>query len=148
MKAQTSMNILRNLAQEEMDQAARQLGQVRQAQQAAEQQLSMLLDYQDEYRRKLNSILLAGTDSTRWQSYQQFIITLEHAIVQHRQHLAQWNEKAKQAVKYWQLKQQRLNAFETLHVRALKKEQTVENKRDQKQMDEFAQHLSQRSLNN
>ena len=66
---------------------------VRQAQQAAEQQLSMLLNYQDEYRQKLNHTLCDGMDSSRWQNYQQFIGTLEQAIDQHRQQLLQWGRK-------------------------------------------------------
>ncbi len=73
-----------------MEQAAQQLGQVRQAQRAAEQQLSMLLNYQNT--AKLNHTLCDGMDSSRWQNYQQFIGTLEQAIDQHRQQL-RWGRK-------------------------------------------------------
>ncbi|MDA4744501.1 flagellar FliJ family protein, partial [Enterobacter hormaechei] len=38
------------------------------------------------------------------------------------------------------------NAFETLHSRAQSAEQQLENKRDQKLMDEFAQRSAQRNL--
>ncbi len=146
MKPQSPLIILRDLAQEAVEQAAQQLGQVRQAQLAAEQQLSMLLNYQDEYRQKLNSTLCEGMGSASWQNYQQFIGTLEQAISQHRQQLLQCCEKVDRAVKQWQDKQQRLNAFETLNTRALSAEQLRENKRDQKLMDEFAQRSSQRNL--
>ncbi|CAM4052341.1 flagellar export protein FliJ [Serratia silvae] len=147
MKPQSPLIILRDLAQDAVEQAAQQLGQARQAQQAAEQQLAMLLNYQDEYRQKLNSTLSSGMGSASWQNYQQFIGTLEQAISQHRQQLLQWSEKVERAVKQWQDKQQRLNAFETLNTRALTAEQMLENKRDQKLMDEFAQRSSQRNLN-
>ncbi|TQI81075.1 flagellar FliJ protein [Serratia fonticola] len=147
MKPQSPLIILRNLAQDAVEQAAQQLGQLRQAQQAAEQQLSMLLNYQDEYRQKLNSTLCEGMGSASWQNYQQFIGTLEQAISQHRQQLLQCGEKVDRAVKLWQDKQQRLNAFETLNTRARSAEQVLENKRDQKLMDEFAQRSSQRNLN-
>jgi flagellar FliJ protein len=146
MKPQSPLITLRDLAQEAVAQAAQQLGQARQAQQAAEQQLSMLLNYQDEYRQKLNSILCDGMDSASWQNYQQFIGTLEQAIYQHRQHLMQSSDKVDLAVKQWQDKQQRLNAFETLNTRALCAEQKRENQRDQKLMDEFAQRRSHRNL--
>lgn len=56
-------------------------------------------------------------------------------------------QKVDHAVKQWQDKQQRLNAFETLHTRALTAEQQQENKRDQKLMDEFAQRSAQRNIN-
>lgn len=145
MKPQSPLIILRDLAQEAVEQAAQQLGQLRQAQQAAEKQLSMLLNYQDEYRKNLNTTLCDGIGYARWQNYQQFIGTLDQAIVQHRQLLSQCSDNVVQAVKQWQDKQQRLNAFATLHTRSLNAEQLLENKRDQKLMDEFAQRSSQRN---
>jgi flagellar FliJ protein len=146
MKSQSPLITLRDLAQDAVEQATQQLGQVRQAQQAAEQQLSMLLNYQDEYRQKLNNQLSGGMESSNWQNYQQFIGTLEQAITQHRQQLMQWGKKVESAVKHWQDKQQRLNAFETLHTRAQSAELQLENKRDQKLMDEFAQRSAQRNI--
>ncbi|MND53627.1 Flagellar FliJ protein [compost metagenome] len=146
MKSQSPLITLRDLAQDAVEQATQQLGQVRKAQQAAEQQLSMLLNYQDEYRQKLNNQLSGGMESSNWQNYQQFIGTLEQAITQHRQQLTQWGEKVESAVKHWQDKQQRLNAFETLHTRAQSAQLQLENKRDQKLMDEFAQRSAQRNI--
>lgn len=146
MKPQSPLITLRDLAQDAVEQATQQLGQVRKAQQAAEQQLSMLLNYQDEYRQKLNHQLSDGMDSSHWQNYQQFIGTLEQAIDQHRRQLMQWGQKVDHAMKQWQDKQQRLNAFDTLHTRAQSAERQMENKRDQKLMDEFAQRSSQRNL--
>ncbi|WP_420283271.1 flagellar export protein FliJ [Serratia liquefaciens] len=146
MKPQSPLITLRDLAQDAVEQATRQLGQVRKAQQAAEQQLSMLLNYQDEYRQKLNNQLSGGMESSNWQNYQQFIGTLEQAIAQHRQQLTQWGAKVDHAMKQWQDKQQRLNAFETLHTRAQSAELQLENKRDQKLMDEFAQRSAQRNI--
>ncbi|WP_426505167.1 flagellar export protein FliJ [Serratia proteamaculans] len=146
MKPQSPLITLRDLAQDAVEQAKQQLGQVRKAQQAAEQQLSMLLNYQDEYRQKLNNQLSGGMESSNWQNYQQFIGTLEQAITQHRQQLTQWEQKVESAVKHWQDKQQRLNAFETLHTRAQSAELQLENKRDQKLMDEFAQRSAQRNI--
>jgi flagellar FliJ protein len=146
MKPQSPLITLRDLAQDAVEQATQQLGQVRKAQQAAELQLSMLLNYQDEYRQKLNNQLSGGMESSNWQNYQQFIGTLEQAITQHRQQLTQWGQKVESAVKHWQDKQQRLNAFETLHTRAQSAELQLENKRDQKLMDEFAQRSAQRNI--
>ncbi|AIN18299.1 MULTISPECIES: flagellar export protein FliJ [Yersinia] len=146
MKSQSPLITLRDLAQKAVEQATTQLGQVRLSYQNAEQQLSMLLSYQDEYRVRLNDTLSNGMASSSWQNYQQFIQTLEQAIEQHRHQLAQWNVKVEQAVKHWQEKQQRLNAFETLNERAETTARLHENRLDQKLMDEFAQRASQRSL--
>ncbi|AHM73430.1 flagellar export protein FliJ [Yersinia hibernica] len=147
MKSQSPLVTLRDLAQKAVEQASTQLGQVRLSYQNAEQQLSMLLSYQDEYRVRLNDTLSNGMASSSWQNYQQFIQTLEQAIEQHRNQLAQWNVKVEQAVQHWQEKQQRLNAFETLQERAETTARLQENRLDQKLMDEFAQRASQRSLN-
>ena len=134
MKNQSPLVTLRDLAQKAVEQASTQLGQAR-------------LSYQDEYRVRLNDTLSNGMASSSWQNYQQFIQTLEQAIDQHRHQLAQWNTKVEQAVKHWQEKQQRLNAFETLNERAETSARLQENRLDQKLMDEFAQRASQRSLN-
>jgi flagellar FliJ protein len=139
MKTPSPLIMLRHLALDAEKQAAQQLGQTRQAQQTAEQQLTMLLNYQEEYQQKLTITLGDGIGFARWQNYQQFINTLEQAIAQHHHQLLQWNQKVEQAVGQWQSKQQKLNAFNILHTRSVHAEQQRENKREQKQMDEFAQ---------
>ncbi|GKW40184.1 flagella biosynthesis chaperone FliJ [Pectobacterium parvum] len=144
MKTQSPLVTLRELAQKDVEKAAGQLGQVRQAHQQAEQQLNMLLNYQDDYRQKLNSTMTSGMANNSWQNYQQFIRTLDGAIEQHRQQLSQWTSRLDLAMKTWQEKQQRLNAFEKLQDRELTRQLAKENKIEQKQMDEFAQRASQR----
>ena len=48
-------------------------------------------------------------------------------------------------MKQWQDHQQRLNAYDTLHTRTQNAELQLENKRNQKLMDEFAQRSTQRN---
>jgi flagellar FliJ protein len=145
MNSLSPMGTLRDLAQKALDQAVTQLGQVRQSRLNAEQQLTMLLNYQDEYRQQLNTTLNGGIDALSWQNYQQFIQTLDKAIEQHRRQLAQWNQRLDQAVSHWQDKQQRLNAYQTLADRALLQQQVIEGRLDQKRMDEFAQRSTYRN---
>ncbi len=68
---------LKDLAEKEVEDAARLLGEMRRGCQQAEEQLKMLIDYQNEYRNNLNSDMSAGMTSNRWINYQQFIQTLE-----------------------------------------------------------------------
>lgn len=143
-KQSTAIETLRDLAQKEVEKATQQLGDVRRAHKQADDQLSMLLDYQHEYRNQLNSNMSSGIASTRWHNYHQFILTLENAIEQHRHQLAQWNSKLEQALRCWRDKQQRLHAYETLQTRALATALLQENRLDQKRMDEFAQRASLR----
>ncbi|MDX5630719.1 MULTISPECIES: flagellar export protein FliJ [unclassified Brenneria] len=144
MKNTSPLITLRDLAQKEVEKAVGQLGQVRQAHQQAEQQLNMLLNYQDDYRQKLNTTMSGGMANNSWQNYQQFIQTLDKAIEQHRQQLLQWTSRLDLAMKAWREKQQRLNAFETLQDREATRQVARENRIEQKQMDEFAQRASQR----
>lgn len=139
MNSQTPLDVLRERAKEELDQAAIRLGQVRQSHQSASSQLAQLQEYEKEYRQKLQSGMTQGMASASWYNYQQFIITLETAIEQHRNLLTQWSQRLQQAIQVWQAKQQRLNALMTLHTRNQRAQQVYENRQDQKRMDEFAQ---------
>ncbi|WP_067700845.1 MULTISPECIES: flagellar export protein FliJ [unclassified Erwinia] len=143
-KQASPIETLCSLAQKELEKAAIQLGDMRRAQKQADEQLTMLMDYQDEYRRSLNNTLSEGITSLRWRNYHQFIETLEKAIDQHRQQLTHWNSRVENALRFWRDKQQRLHAYETLHARALATELLQENRLDQKRMDEFAQRASLR----
>ncbi|OON35568.1 flagellar biosynthesis chaperone FliJ [Izhakiella australiensis] len=139
MKSNSTMATLCDLAQQELDKAALQLGDVRRARQQAEDQLTMLLNYQDEYRMQLNDGMVDGMASDRWYNYHQFIQTLERAIEQHRAQLMQWNTRLDKALAWWRDKQQRVHAYQTLQARAVANELLQENRLDQKRMDEFAQ---------
>lgn len=143
-KHASPIETLCGLAQKDLEKAAIQLGDVRRAQKQADEQLNMLLDYQDDYRKSLNNNMSEGITSTRWYNYHQFIETLEKAIDQHRQQLAHWNGRVEKALSFWRDKQQRLHAYETLQARALANELLQENRLDQKRMDEFAQRASLR----
>jgi len=144
MKTANAIDTLRDLAEQDLERAAVLLGDMRRGQQAANEQLSMLLDYQDEYRNKLNSDMSSGIASNRWTNYHQFIQTLEKAIEQHRSQLQQWNQRLEQALVNWREKQQRLNAYQTLITRAEENALRQENRLDQKRMDEFAQRAALR----
>ncbi|QDY42291.1 flagellar export protein FliJ [Candidatus Pantoea soli] len=144
MKTANAIDTLRDLAEQDLEQAVVHLGNMRRGQQQADQQLSMLLDYQDEYRNKLNQDMSGGIASTRWSNYHQFIQTLEKAIEQHRQQLNQWNQRLEQALGNWRDKHKKLNAYQTLITRAEENALRQESRLDQKRMDEFAQRAALR----
>ncbi|MBK4786131.1 MAG: flagella biosynthesis chaperone FliJ [Pantoea sp. Pent] len=144
MKTANAIDTLRDLAEQDLEQAVIHLGDMRRGQQQADQQLSMLLDYQDEYRNKLNQDMSGGIASTRWSNYHQFIQTLEKTIEQHRQQLNQWNQRLEQALSNWREKHKKLNAYQTLITRAEENALRQESRLDQKRMDEFAQRAALR----
>lgn len=145
MREQSPLVTLRELAQTAAEQAAVQLAQVRQSHQQMEQQLNMLIGYQDEYRVRLNQTLnVGGMSSASWQNYQQFLKTLELTIEQHKQQLRHWQAQLDLAMEHWREKQQRLNAFETLEQRAEDSRKRQLDRIEQKQMDEYAQRSTLR----
>ena len=144
MKAASAIDKLRDMAEQDLEQAVIHLGDMRRGVKQADEQLTMLLDYQDEYRNKLNTDMSGGISSLRWTNYHQFIQTLEKAIEQHRQQLNQWNQRLDQALSSWQEKHKRLNAYQTLITRAAENALRQENRLDQKRMDEFAQRAAMR----
>lgn len=144
MKTANAIGTLRDQAEQDLEQAVVQLGNMRRGVDQANAQLTMLLDYQDEYRNKLNADMSGGIASTRWTNYHQFIQTLEKAIEQQRQQLQQWKQQLEQALSNWREKHQRLNAYQTLITRAREKALRQESRLDQKRMDEFAQRAAMR----
>lgn len=146
MTQNSALATLKDLAEKEVDDAAITLGEMRRSCQQAEEQLKMLMDYQNEYRNNLNVDMTQGIGSQRWQNYQQFISTLERAIEQHRQQLLTWTRKVDQALECWREKKQRLQAWQTLQDRQSAAALLAENRLDQKKMDEFAQRASSRKI--
>lgn len=144
MTQNSALATLKDLAEKDVDNAALRLGEMRRGCQQAQEQLQMLMNYQDEYQSSLNTDMSHGIGSQRWQNYQQFIQTLEKAIDQHRQQLVQWNQKVDQALSVWREKKQRLQAWQTLSDRQDAAALLAENRLDQKRMDEFAQRATQR----
>jgi flagellar FliJ protein len=146
MRNQSHLFMLNNLAQQAVKKANKQLGTVQQSQRHAEQQLTLLLNYQDEYHLKLNNALTDGMTASSWQNYQQFIHMLEQAIDKHKQQLTQCTQKVEQSIAYWKKKRQQLNAYTTLQERAKSLQRQRENCLNQRLMDEFTQRHSYRSV--
>lgn len=146
MAQQSALGTLSELASRDVEKAAIALGDMRTGYQQAEQQLSMLENYQEEYRHALNNGMTQGMANARWHNYQQFISTLEKAIEQQRIQLMQWGQKVEQALNLWREHKQKLQAWDTLLERDASQRQLAENRLNQKQMDEFAQRATLRNV--
>lgn len=145
MATASPMDTLREIAQDALQEATVQLGKMQQACSQAEAQLNQLVNYELEYRQQLQQNMTNdGMAATNWMNYQQFMTSLDKTLEQHRQHVSQCQQRVSQALKNWQEKKQRLNAFETLRDRALATQLLKENKLDQKMMDEYAQRATLR----
>lgn len=142
MSKNNALTTLLNLAEDAAEEAAKVLAQVRMTHTQMSQQLTMLENYQADYRQKLNQTLHTGMAADKWQNYQQFLVTLDVTIEQQQTQLTVWAQRVSEANRHWQEKQQRVNAFDTLIQRADHAHNQRQNRLEQKQMDEFAQRAT------
>lgn len=129
--------------QEERD-AARQLGKCQTQLMQAEQKLADLQRYRDDYHKQWLNAGSQGVSGQWMIGYQRFLSQLEDAIAQ-QERSTNWHrdvvEKARQS---WQQRYARLEGLKKLVEKYHQEQRLVEDKREQKQMDEFSQRLLQR----
>src|SRR5216117_2211524 len=82
------LNTLADLAQNDTDTAARELGRLQGLRTQAEQQLNQLTQYRHEYRERMQAVAAQGMSSGRWQDFSRFLDSLDQAIRQQSSALA------------------------------------------------------------
>lgn len=138
MNSTLPLKLLIELAQKDVDEAARLLGE-RQSQRAnVERQLEAIRQYRHEYRTRMQTATLSGMAGCDWRNFQQFIDTLDTAIGQQAMLLEQADQRLEMARREWQVQQRRLNSFGTLASREQARVDARTARREQKENDEFA----------
>lgn len=133
------------IAEMEMEQAARTMDYMRNQLVNDQGQLISLKDYQADYVKKpaqsglINPIQLQ-THNVFADKLIQAIVTQENKVVESTEML----EKAEQA---WKEKRIRVKALQAMHDRISKHEQTVLNKQEQRLLDELSSQKYAASLN-
>jgi len=134
------MHLLCDLAEEKLKKTTRHLGKMQQEYQVAQKQLKQLEEYQSDYQQKLYSQMhLQGVSANTWINQQSFIDALGKVVCKHNGNVEKLRMQVNDAVMNWRGDKRRLNAFETLESRAVEAHRLVQNKYEQKLMDEFAQ---------
>ena len=146
MAKSTPMHVLRNLAEQHLNDTTQQLVQLRQAHAIAAAQLEQLHHYEQEYGRQLQTLLSAdGMPVVTLLSHQFFISSLNRVARQQAHRVAACQQSVDRTLEGWKKDKQRLNAFETLINRADAVLQLKARRQEQKMMDELAQRASLRS---
>ncbi|MFD1801133.1 flagellar export protein FliJ [Mixta tenebrionis] len=146
MAKSSPMHVLRNLAEQTLNDTTQELGKMRQLHANAAAQLEQLTRYEQEYSRQLQDAMSAtGMPVVNLLSHQFFISSLSRVAKQHASHVEECQKSVDRALDSWKKDKQRLNAFETLISRADAVLQLKESRQEQKMMDEFAQRASLRS---
>jgi len=134
----SALQTLIELAQRESDAAARRLGVALQAVDEAGQKLEMLLGYRDDYARKLDEAQVSGITPFSYHNFVAFVAKLDNAIGGQREVLKHAEYRRDVEKSAWQESERKRLSYRTLTERAAQEALKVENKRDQKAMDEHA----------
>lgn len=138
MANRSALTTLIELAQRDSDEAAKRLGVALKAADETEQKLTMLLGYRDDYALKLDAAQVKGITPMAYRNFVAFMDKLDQAVrgqrevVKHAQHKSAMEKAA------WQASERKRLSYRTLNERAATEALKLENKRDQKLMDEHA----------
>lgn len=142
MAKPSPLNTLADLAQNDTDAAARDLGRLQGLRTQAEQQLNQLTQYRQEYRARMQAVAAEGMTSSRWQDFSRFLDSLDQAIRQQTTALAKAEADLLAGRNRWQHQKRRLNSFDTLIARAEAREDQIAARREQRANDEYAARLA------
>lgn len=138
MAKQTVLDTLLELAQRDTDEAAKRLGVALKAAEETEQKLQMLLGYLEDYAQKLDTAQRNGITPMAYANFIAFMGKLEHAIMGQREIVKHAHHRSAVEKGLWQASERKRVSYRTLGERAAAEALRLENKRDQKQMDEHA----------
>ncbi len=144
MAKQSALETLIELAQRDTDDAAKRLGAALKAVDDAEQKLTMLLGFRDDYGIKLEAAQIAGITPMAYRNFIAFVDKLDIAINGQRDVIKHAQHKSAHEKTLWQASERKRLSYRTLNERAATEALRLENKLDQKQMDEHASRQAYR----
>ena len=134
----SALETLIELAQRDSDDAAKRLGAALKAVEEAEQKLTMLLGYRDDYANKLDQAQMNGITPFAYANFVAFVGKLDNAINGQQEVLKHAKYKSDLEKTAWQESERKRLSYRTLNDRAAAEALKIENKRDQKMMDDHA----------
>jgi flagellar FliJ protein len=138
MASRSQLETLIDLARRETDDTAKRLGAALKAVDDCQQKLQMLSDYRDDYARRFEATMAAGITPAAFRNFQAFMDKLDNAISGQQEVVRHAQRRSETERAAWQLSERKRMSYTTLDNRAQEAELKLENKRDQKAMDEHA----------
>lgn len=138
MASKAQLETLMDLARRETDDAAKRLGVALKAVDEARQKHDMLVGFRDEYLTRFEAAQAAGITPMAYRNFVAFIDKLEVAIKGQLEMIRQAELRSGQEKAAWQNSERKRMSYSTLNDRADAEALKLENKRDQKAMDEHA----------
>jgi flagellar FliJ protein len=134
----SALETLIELAQRGSDDAAKRLGAALKGVEEAEQKLKMLLGYRDDYAQRLDQAQMAGITPFAYANFVAFVGKLDNAINGQQEVVKHAKYKSELEKTAWQESERKRLSYRTLNDRAAAEALKIENKRDQKMMDDHA----------
>ncbi|HEY9279633.1 MAG TPA: flagellar export protein FliJ [Eoetvoesiella sp.] len=147
MAKHSSLNTLIDLAKNDADEAAKQLQRLAGSRDDAQQQLSTLQVYRQDYAERLHRATETGLSASNYHNFRQFIATLDEAISQQNRVVAQLDLKLENGRKQWHAEKRRLSSFETLLSRQVQQQTVRDNRNEQRANDEISANQFRRIHN-
>lgn len=138
MASRSQLETLIDLARRETDDAAKRLGAALKLVDEAEQKQQMLEGYRDDYAKRFESKLADGMTPMAYRNFQAFLEKLDTAIAGQAEMVRQAQRRSESEKATWQVAERKKMSYTTLDNRAQQEALRLENKRDQKAMDEHA----------
>lgn len=138
MASKAQLETLMDLARRDTDDAAKRLGVALKAVDEARQKHQMLVGFREEYIKKFEAAQAAGITPMAYRNFQAFIEKLEVAVKGQQDMIKHAEYRSEQEKATWQASERKRMSYSTLNDRADAAALKLENKRDQKQMDEHA----------
>jgi flagellar FliJ protein len=138
MASKAQLETLMDLARRETDDAAKRLGAALKAVDEAKQKHQMLVGYRDEYINRFEAAQAAGITPMAYRNFQSFMEKLDTAVKGQLELIRHAEHRSGQEKTLWQAAERKRMSYSTLNDRAAAEALKLENKRDQKQMDEHA----------
>jgi flagellar FliJ protein len=138
MATTTALETLIELATKDTDEAAKRLGRAIRAVEGEQQKLQLLMQYRDDYAARLQANAMSGLSIAGYRNFQFFLDKLEDAIKGQQKVIADVERRVNNERAAWQSSQRKRMSYGTLVNRAMGAQLLRQNRREQKQTDEFA----------
>ena len=148
MSAKPPLKKLLELAQKQSDDSVLKLGKLNVKCQEAQQKLDLLIQYRKNYQENLQQASQNGIRHIEWKNYTVFINKLDNAISEQRLAVKHAENDRNIGNDEFNSCQRKLKAYDTLHQHQLKLENQRQNKREQKELDEFTSNRFARNITN
>ncbi|CAM5340374.1 flagellar export protein FliJ [Eoetvoesiella caeni] len=147
MHKSNPLDTLIELTLNQAEQAERKLRLLTAERRNAQEQLSTLHVYRQDYAERLMKSTESGMSASNYHNFRQFIATLDEAISQQNRVVAHIDLKIEAGKKHWYAEKRRLSSFETLQARKKQQQRVVDNRNEQRANDEISANIFRRTGN-